>query len=168
MKQAVLVLALHDSDRSWLQAFMRKRGMSCVDSELAAFDEEVCNQFLRLSEEEVNGMREPIDQQGKAMLREAKAFIAEHELHAWVARQNEHHGVAPTVSDTLAHRDELSAAHCQEMEQSSLWSVAKSARYKWSARFRDTWHFGFAQAPRTRDSASGDRQAQGCTAKTRV
>ena len=155
VRQAVLVLLLHDSDRSWLQAFMKQRGMISEDSALSAFDEEVCNQFLSLSEEEINGMREPTDKQGKAMLREAKAFIAEYELHAWVARQNENHGVAPTVSDTLRHRDELSAVHCQQMEQPSLWSVAKSARYKWSARFRNRWHLGLRK-PHAREAVPLD------------
>ena len=162
VRQAVLVLALHDSDRSWLQAFMLARGMCCDDVELSAFDEEVSTEFLSLSVEEINNMRQPTSAQGKAKLREASAFIAEHKLQRWVATQNQDHGVAPTVSDTLRVRDELSAAHSQEMGEPSLWSVAKSARYKWSVSFRKRWRLG-VRKPHAREAVPLDiarRKAQ--------
>ena len=40
VQQAVAVLLLHDSDRCWLPAFMRRHGMSGMGEELAAFDDE--------------------------------------------------------------------------------------------------------------------------------
>ena len=45
VQQAVAILLLYDMDRSWLPAFMRKRGMGGVDEELSAFDEEVVDHF---------------------------------------------------------------------------------------------------------------------------
>ena len=84
----------------------------------------------------------PPDRQGKARLREARAFMTEQQLHAWVAHQNESHGVAPTVGDALRRRDELAAAHVQEMGRAPLWSVGKSASYKWAASFRRRWRLG--------------------------
>ena len=143
VQQAVAILLLHDSDRCWLPAFMRKHGMSGVDEELSAFDAEVVDHFLGLSFEDIHAMRTPpTDQQGKIRLREAQAFITEHKLQAWVATHNERHGLAPAV-DALKHRDELAAAaQVVEMQQPPIWSVASSARYKWSARFRKRWRSG--------------------------
>ena len=152
VQQAVAVLLLHDSDRCWLPAFMRKHGMSDVAEELAAFDEEVVNHFLGLSVEDMNAMRTLSDQQGKARLREAQAFLTEEQLQAWVARQNEFHGIAPTVGDTLKHRDELAAAtQVNEMDQPAIWSLASSARYKWSASFRKRWRLG-VRKPHAREA----------------
>ena len=65
VEQAVVVLLLHDPDRCWLPAFMRKHGMRDVDEELSAFDEEVVNHFLALSLEDMNAMRAPTDQRGQ-------------------------------------------------------------------------------------------------------
>ena len=125
--------------------------MSDVGEELAAFDDEVCSIFEGLSVEDMNAMRDPPDRQGKARLREAQAFITEQQLHAWVAHQNECHGVAPTVGDTLRRRDELAAAHVQEMGRAPLWSVATSARYKWAAKFRRRWRVGLRN-PKAREA----------------
>ena len=136
---AMVVLLLHDSDRSWLPAFMRKRGMNGEGEELAAFDEEVSHRFLELSMQELSAMRAPTDAQGVTRLREAENFIAEHRLHTWVAGQNQNHGIAPTVGDTLQHRDELAAAHLDEFDGPPVWSVAKSARYKWASSFTKRW-----------------------------
>ena len=152
MEQAVVVLILHDLDRCWLPAFMRKHGMRDVDEELSAFDEEVVNHFLALSLEEVTAMRDPTDQRGKTRLRDAQAFILEHRLQAWVATHNERHGLAPTVGDALSHRDELAAVvQADEMQQSPLWSVSRSARYKWCARFRKKWRVGLKK-PHAREA----------------
>ena len=94
----------------------------------------------------------PTDQQGKIRLRDAQAFIAEHQLQAWVATHNERHGLAPTVGDALKHRDELAAAaQVEEMQQPPMWSVAGSARYKWSARFRKRWRLGLKK-PHVREA----------------
>ena len=59
VQQAVAILVLHDSDRCWLPAFMRKHGMSGVGEELAAFDDEVCSIFEGLSVQAMNAMRAP-------------------------------------------------------------------------------------------------------------
>ena len=59
VQQAVVILLLYDTDRCWLPAFMRKHGMSGVDDELAAFDEEVVDHFLGLSLEDLISMRTP-------------------------------------------------------------------------------------------------------------
>ena len=59
VQQAVAILLLYDKDRCWLPAFMRKHGMSGVDDELAAFDEEVVDHFLGLSLEDLISMRTP-------------------------------------------------------------------------------------------------------------
>ena len=139
---AVAILLLYDTDRCWLPAFMRKHGMSGVDEELSAFDEEVVEHFLALSPEDMTAMRTPTDQQGKTRLKDAQAFITEHRLHAWVARHNEEHGMAPTVGDALQHRDELAAADVVKNLQGPIWSVASSARYKWGASFRKRWRLG--------------------------
>ena len=89
---------------------------------------------------------------GKTRLRDAQAFIMEHRLQKWVATHNERHGLAPTVGDALQHRDELAAAvQVQEMQPSPLWSVASSARYKWSARFRKRWRVGLKK-PHAREA----------------
>ena len=139
VRLAMVVLLLHDSDRSWLPAFMRKRGMNGEGEELAAFDAEVSHRFLELSFGELSAMRAPTDAQGVTRLREADNFIAEHRLHTWVAGQNQNHGIAPTVGDTLQHRDELAAAHQDEFDERPRWSVAKSARYKWASSFAKRW-----------------------------
>ena len=104
--------------------------MSGVDDELSAFDEEVVDHFLALSLEDSNAMRAPTDQQGKTRLKDAQAFVTEHRLHAWVARHNEKHDMAPTVGDALRQRDELAAADVVEDLQGPIWSVAM---YKWGA-----------------------------------
>ena len=149
---AVLILLLHDTDRSWLPAFMRKHRMRDGVEELSAFDEEVVNHFLSLSLEDMNGMREPTDQRGHTRLRDAQAFVTEYRLQAWVATHNERHGLAPTVGDALQHRDELSAAaQPQAMQSVPLWSVASSARYKWCARFRKKWRVGLKK-PHAREA----------------
>ena len=152
VEQAVVILLLHEIDRWWLPAFMRKHGMRDVDEELSALDEEVVNHFLALSLEDMNAMHAPTDQTGKTRLRAAQAFIMEHRLQAWVVTHNERHGLAPTVGDALKHRDELAAAvQAEEMQQSPLWSVASSARYKWSARFRKRWRVGLKK-PHAREA----------------
>ena len=125
--------------------------MSGVGEELAAFDDEVVAYFLGLSVEDVNAMRAPTDQEGKARLREAQAFITEQQVQAWVAEQNECHGIAPTVGDVLRHRDELAAAQLHETEQQPLWSVASSARYKWATRFRQRSRLGLRK-PHAREA----------------
>ena len=147
---AVVILLLYDTDRCWLPAFMRKHGMPGVDEELSAFDEEVVEHFLALSPEDMTAMRAPTDQQGKTRLKEAQAFITEHRLHAWVARHNEEHGMAPTVGDALQHRDEL-AADCVKNLQGPIWSVGSSARYKWGASFRKRWRLGLRK-PHAREA----------------
>ena len=151
VQEALTILILHDSDRRWLPAFMRKHGMSGVGEELSAFDEEVCSSFQTLSVKEINTMRDPPDRPGQTRLRQAKAFITEQQVHAWVADQNERHGIAPTIGDTLQHRDELSATQNQEMHQAPLWSVQKSARFKWASRFRRRWRMGFRK-PHAREA----------------
>ena len=152
VEQAVVILLLHDTDRSWLPAFMRMHGLSGVDEELTAFDEEVVDHFLALSFADMDSMRTPTDQQGRSRLRNAQAFITEHRLQDWVARQNERHGLAPTVGDALKHRDELAAAaQVETTQQSPLWSVASSARYKWAARFRKKWRLGLKK-PHAREA----------------
>ena len=125
--------------------------MGGVGEELAAFDDEVVAYFLGLSVEDVNAMRVPTDQEGKARLREAQAFITEQQVQAWVAEQNECHGIAPTVGDVLRHRDELAAAQLHETEQQPLWSVASSARYKWATRFRRRSRLGLRK-PHAREA----------------
>ena len=148
---AVVILLLYDTDRCWLPAFMMKHGMSGVDEELSAFDEEVVGHFLALSPEDLTAMRTPTDQQGRSRLKAAQAFITEHRLHAWVARQNEENGMAPTVGDALQHRDELAAADAMKDLQGPMWSVAKSARYKWGAGFRKRWRLGLRK-PHAREA----------------
>ena len=76
------------------------------------------------------------------MLRDARVFITKHQLHTWVTKQNKSHGIAPTVGDTLIHRDELSAAQIDEADVPPIWSVATSARYKWATNFRRKWRLG--------------------------
>ena len=151
VQQAVAILLLYDTDRCWLPAFMRKHGMSGVDEELSVFDEEVVDHFLALSLEDLTAMRTPTDQQGKTRLKDAQAFITEHRLHAWVARHNEEHGMAPTVVDALQHRDELAAADIMKDLQGPIWSVARSARYKWGASFRKRWRLGLRK-PHAREA----------------
>ena len=148
---AVVILLLYDTDRCWLPAFMMKHGMSGVDEELSVFDEEVVDHFLALSLEDLTAMRTPTDQQGKTRLKDAQAFITEHRLHAWVARHNEEHGMAPTVGDALQHRDELAAADVTKDLQGPIWSVARSARYKWGASFRKRWRLGLRK-PHAREA----------------
>ena len=107
--------------------------------------------FLALSLEDLIAMRTPADQQGKTRLKDAQAFITEHRLHAWVARHNEEHGMAPTVVDALQHRDELAAADIMKDLQGPIWSVARSARYKWGASFRKRWRLGLRK-PHAREA----------------
>ena len=142
LERATVILALYDSDRCWLPAFMREHGMSGVGEELTAFDEDLCSKFLSLHSEEVNTIRAPRDHLGQGRLREAQAFITKHKLHAWVSKQNECHGIAPTVGDTLIHRDELAAAKVDETDEPPMWSLKTSARYKWAATFRRKWRLG--------------------------
>ena len=151
VQQAVAILLLYDTDRGWLPAFMRKHGLSGMDEELSAFDEEVVDHFLALSPEDLIAMRTPTVQQGKTRLKDAQAFITEHRLHAWVARHNEEHGMAPTVGDALQQRDELAAADVVAELQGPIWSVASSARYKWGARFRKRWRLGLRK-PHAREA----------------
>ena len=151
VQQALVVLLLYDTDRCWLPAFMRKHGMSSMDEELSAFDEEVTDHFLALSDDEVIAMRTPTDQQGKTRLKDAQAFITEHRLHAWVARHNDEHGMAPTVGDALQQRDELAASDVVKDLQGPTWSVVSSARYKWCARFRKRWRLGLKK-PHAREA----------------
>ena len=151
VQQAVAILLLYDTDRCWLPAFMRKHGMSGVDEELSAFDEEVVDNFLSLSLEDLTAMRTPTDQQGKTRLKDAQAFITEHRPHAWVARHNDKHGMALTVGDALQHRDELAAADVVEDLQGPIWSVASSARYKCGASFRKRWRLGLRK-PHAREA----------------
>ena len=125
--------------------------MSGEGEELAVFDEDLCGKFLRLKPEEIKVIQCPEDRRGKARLREAQAFITNYELHAWVAKQNECHGIAPTIGDTLVQRDELAAAHVGESDAPPFWSVASSARYKWAAKFRQRWGLG-ARKPQAREA----------------
>ena len=151
VQQAVAILLVYEADRCWLPAFMRKHGMSGVEDELSAFDEEVVDHFLALSPEDLSAMRNPTDQKGKTRLKDAQAFITEHRLHAWVATQNDQHGLAPTVGDALQHRDELAAADAEKDLQGPIWSVASSARYKWGASFRKRWRLGLRK-PHAREA----------------
>ena len=151
LERAVVILALHESDRTWLPAFLREHHMGGAGDELAAFDEELCSRFLRMLPEEINAIRQPKDQRGKANLRDAQVFITNHQLHAWVSEQNECHGIAPTVGDTLTQRDELAAALHGEADEPTIWSVAKSARYKWAATFRRKWRLG-SRKPQAREA----------------
>ena len=151
VQQAVAILLLYDTDRGWLPAFMRKHGLSGMDEELSAFDEEVVDHFLALSPEDLIAMRTPTVQQGKTRLKDAQAFITEHRLHTWVARHNEEHGMAPTVGDALQQRDELAAADVVAELQGPIWSVASSARNKWGARFRKRWRLGLRK-PHAREA----------------
>ena len=151
VQTAVVILLLYDTDRCWLPAFMRKHGMSGDDEELSAFDKEVGDHFLALPLKDLNAMRTPTDKQGKTRLKEAQAFITEHRLHAWVASQNEEHGLAPTVGVALQQRDELAAAAVAEETQEPIWSVGSSARYKWGTRFRKQWRLGFKK-PHAREA----------------
>ena len=125
--------------------------MSGEDEELSAFDDEVSDHFLALSDDEVLAMRTPTDQQGKTRLKDAQAFITEHRLHAWVARHNDEHGMAPTVGDALQQRDELAASDVVKDLQGPTWSVVSSARYKWCARFRKRWRLGLKK-PHAREA----------------
>ena len=152
LERATVILALHQADRSWLPSFMREHGMTGEGEELAAFDEDLCSNFLRLKPEDINAMQCPEDRRGKARLREAQVFITNYELHAWVSKQNECHGIAPTIGDTLVQRDELAAAHVGESDAPPFWSVAGSARYKWAAKFRREWRLG-SRRPQAREAA---------------
>ena len=125
--------------------------MRGVGEELSAFDEELCSKFLRLKPEEINAIQCRADRRGKARLREAQVFITNYELHAWVSKQNECHGIAPTVGDTLLQRDELAAAHVGKCDAPPFWSVAGSARYKWAAKFRRRWRLS-ARKPQAREA----------------
>ena len=49
--------------------------MSGVGEDLVAFDKDLCSIFMSLQPEEINTIRAPIDQRGKARLREAQVFI---------------------------------------------------------------------------------------------
>ena len=151
LERAIVILALHEADRSWLSAFMREHDMTGVGEELAAFDEELCTKFLSLQPEEIAAIRFPNDQRGQARLREAQVFITNHQLHAWVCKQNECHGIAPTVGDTLAQRDELAAALVGDSDAPATWSLAKAARYKWAAKFRRRWRLG-SRKPQAREA----------------
>ena len=151
LERATVILALHQADRSWLPAFMREHGMTGEGEELSAFDEDLCSNFLRLKPEEINAIQCPEDQRGKARLRDAQVFITNYELYAWVSKQNESHGIAPTVGDTLVQRDELAAVHVGDSDAPPLWSVAGSARYKWAAKFRQRWGLG-ARKPQAREA----------------
>ena len=151
LQLAIVILALHQADRSWLPAFMRDHGMHAEGEELSAFDEDLCKEFLRLKPEEVNAILSPGDQRSKARLREAQVFITKYDLHAWVSKQNERHGIAPTVGDTLLQRDELAAAHGGDSDAPPFWSVAGSARYKWAAKFRRRWRLG-VRKPQAREA----------------
>ena len=142
LDRAIVILALYDSDRCWLPAFMREHGMSGKNEELSAFDHDLCSKFLSLRPEAINTIRAPRDQRDKRKLKEALAFITKHQLHAWVSKHNECRGIAPTVGDTLTHRDELAAAKLNESDETPIWSVATSARYKWAAKFRRKWRLG--------------------------
>ena len=140
LQRAMVVLALYDSDRNWLPAFMTKHGLSGVGEEKASFQPlQASSKFLQLLPEEVNALRSPSDQRGHRMLREAQVFVTNHQLHAWVSKQNDCHGITPTVGDTLMQRDELAAAHLSNKDGPPIWSVASSARYKWGERFRQQW-----------------------------
>ena len=125
--------------------------MGGVGEELAAFDEELCSRFLRMLPEEINTIRSPNDQRGKARLREAQVFFTNYQLHAWVSKQNECHGIAPTVGDTLVQRDELAAASVGNSDAPPIWSVAGFARYKWAAKFRRKWRLG-SRKPQAREA----------------
>ena len=121
---------------------MSEHGMSGAGEDLAAFDKDLCDNFMSLQPWEINTIRAPTDQRGKARLREAQVFITKHKLHAWVSERNECQGIAPTVGDTLIHRDELAAVKGIETNEAPMWSVATSARYKWAAQFRRQWRLG--------------------------
>ena len=59
LERACVILALHDSDRAWLPAFMREHGMTGTADELTAFDQDLCSKFLSLTVDEVNRIRAP-------------------------------------------------------------------------------------------------------------
>ena len=89
VQEALTILILHDSDRRWLPAFMRKHGMSGVGEELSAFDEEVCSSFLTLSVEEINTMRDPPDRPGQTRLRQAAlASLSNKCMPGWPTKTN--------------------------------------------------------------------------------
>ena len=64
MEGAIVILALHEADCTWLPAFMREQSMGGVGEELAAFDQELCDRFLRMRPVEINAIRSPYDQRG--------------------------------------------------------------------------------------------------------
>ena len=150
LERACAILALHESDRAWLPAFMREHGMSGTGEELTAFDQDLCSKFLSLAVDEINRIRAPTEHRAAGMLRDARAFIAKHQLHAWLTQQNKCHGIAPTVGDTLIQRGELSAAQISGDGEQPMWSVATSARYKWATHFRWKWRLG-TRKPQARE-----------------
>ena len=158
LERASAILALHDSDRAWLPAFMREHGMSGIGEELTAFDEDLCNNFLSLSADEISRIRAPTDHRGKGMLRDARVFITTHQLHTGVTKQNKSHGIAPTVGDTLIHRDELSGDKAGEAGEASIWSVASSARYKRAANLRRELRLR-KRSPHARETVPGTYMA---------
>ena len=101
--------------------------------------------------EEINAIRSPDDQRGKARVREVQVFFTNYQLHVWVSKQHVCHGIAPTVGDTLTQRDELAAALVGESDAPPTWSVASSARYKWAAKFRRKWRLG-SRKPQAREA----------------
>ena len=148
--RAGVILALHDSGRAWLPPFMREHSTGGTGEELTAFDQDQCSKFLSLIVGEISRIRAPADHRAAGMLRDARAFITTHRLHAWVTQQSKCHGIALTVGDTLIQRDEQSAAQISGDGEPPMWSAATFARYKWAASFRRRWRLG-ARKPQARE-----------------
>ena len=100
---------------------------------------ELLDEFAALEIDKIVRMLEPTAHSDRALLEEAKAEIAECELHSWVCRQNVEKGLAPTVGALIRQRDgkgeeAIDVLSCEPRRSRSRW-----ASYKWLSRWRKKW-----------------------------
>ena len=130
------ILAIASDAVTLLRSYVRSE--LSTESELVADseNEEISNEFLALSPEEVNALTDHTDATGCTELQQAIDWIIKSELHAWTCFQNLAKGIAPRAGVMLRQKQELQSRVMQPLEMTSQMSTSRSATYQWLHKWR--------------------------------